>query len=1000
MLKTRRLIGSGLFVLILFGAALAQEKRTPNDNRQEPSPDALPGPVPAAPLVTATATAKRVRFVSPGTVVQLRLEVYNEAGQRLFDTELHGGNVLDWYLQDGAGQPLPAGSYVSVLTIKSLSGRLSQRVGVVTVNDEKTAIEPVAGAQLSLAQQQAIGPVADPVEGNAGFTVLQPSEAEAITAVTHDGTDGQVSRTRGALSFRVGDFFAGKDKEQMRLTEGGQLGIGTSDPQAKLDVAGTIRAERVLIARPGNSGGTDQMVAAVAANATDVEQSLVSGSGTQDRIAKWIDNAGTLGDSTITEVGGRVGIGVTNPTYKLVVGPDIGFGLTTSDLTVSRGPGQSVSAYVGANGSNGMNFGWDQANQRAFVNAPVQSPITFTHGGVSERMRIGTDGNVGIGTNNPGSLLDVGGDVNTSTQYKIGGNRVFSIAGNGNTFAGRNAGIANTSGLANSFFGHMAGVSNTTGGSNAFFGAGAGINNLSGDANSFFGAGAGESNTTGQLNSFFGKHAGSNNRTGNSNSFFGETAGGQNTTGCCNSFFGLSAGYRNTDGEHNSAFGFYAGYNTIAGANNSFFGYQAGSNNTASGNSFFGHNAGLTNTTGTNNAFFGGFAGQANTASGNSFFGHNAGLANTDGTNNAFFGGFAGQANTGSGNSFFGRSAGFSNTTGFGNAFFGFSAGQANTTSCCNAFFGGSAGFANTTGENNSFFGNSAGAANVGGNGNSFFGKDAGTANTASSNSFFGSLAGSANTAGSLNSFFGALAGQANTQGSENAFFGNNAGTANTQGATNSFFGSGAGAGNTTGHGNILIGHGAGSNVIAGIDNVYIANVSDILAPPPDESNHIRIGMQGIQTATLIAGISGTPMTGDAVFVDANGQLGVSVSSRRFKQDIRAMGNASSKLMQLRPVVFHYRPEYASGKPTLQYGLIAEEVAKVYPELVGFDADGKPQTVRYNLLNTMLLNEAQRQEAHIQSQARQLQSQAQQIANLEARLRRIELQASVGRRRR
>ena len=70
-------------------------------------------------------------------------------------------------------------------------------------------------------------------------------------------TKGQIIRDRGALSFRVGDVFSGKDKEQMRLTEDGRLGIGTSDPQAKLDVAGTIRAERVVIAKPAKPGSAD-----------------------------------------------------------------------------------------------------------------------------------------------------------------------------------------------------------------------------------------------------------------------------------------------------------------------------------------------------------------------------------------------------------------------------------------------------------------------------------------------------------------------------------------------------------------------------------------------------------------------------------------------------------------------------------------------------------------------------------------------------------------------
>src|SRR5688500_13925395 len=79
--------------------------------------------------------------------------------------------------------------------------------------------------------------------------ILQESEAEAITAVTHDGTDGQLTSTKGALTFRTGDIFSGKETEQMRLTEDGRLGIGTGEPRATLDVAGTIRAERYLVAK-------------------------------------------------------------------------------------------------------------------------------------------------------------------------------------------------------------------------------------------------------------------------------------------------------------------------------------------------------------------------------------------------------------------------------------------------------------------------------------------------------------------------------------------------------------------------------------------------------------------------------------------------------------------------------------------------------------------------------------------------------------------------------
>src|SRR5688572_26839855 len=132
MFTLKRVISVGLVLFVLAGSTLAQDSPAPVEKTRET--------VPAAPLVTAAASAKRVRFVSPGSVVQLRLEVYNEAGLKLFDTELRGGNVLDWHLQDGAGQHLQAGAYACVMTIKSLSGSLSQRIGLVRVND-KTAIE-------------------------------------------------------------------------------------------------------------------------------------------------------------------------------------------------------------------------------------------------------------------------------------------------------------------------------------------------------------------------------------------------------------------------------------------------------------------------------------------------------------------------------------------------------------------------------------------------------------------------------------------------------------------------------------------------------------------------------------------------------------------------------------------------------------------------------------------------------------------------------------------
>ena len=118
----------------------------------------------------------------------------------------------------------------------------------------------------------------------------------------------------------------------------------------------------------------------------------------------------------------------------------------------------------------------------------------------------------------------------------------------------------------------------------------------------------------------------------------------------------------------------------------------------------------------------------------------------------------------------------------------------------------------------------------------------------------------------------------------------------------------------------------------------------------------------GPQTAAYIAGIHGTNIgSGSAVYITVNGQLGTLTSSRRFKEQIRDKLHSINALMKLQPVTFLYKPEHDKGPCTLQYGLIAEEVAEVYPDLVAYEPDGKPYTVKYQYLTTMLLNEMQKQ---------------------------------------
>lgn len=132
------------------------------------------------------------------------------------------------------------------------------------------------------------------------------------------------------------------------------------------------------------------------------------------------------------------------------------------------------------------------------------------------------------------------------------------------------------------------------------------------------------------------------------------------------------------------------------------------------------------------------------------------------------------------------------------------------------------------------------------------------------------------------------------------------------------------------------------------------------------------------------------------VFINSNGQLGTQTSSRRYKEEIRDMGTATEALMKLRPVTFYYKHEYDNGPRTLQYGLIAEEVAKVFPELVAYNPDGSAYTVRYQFLSSMLLNEVQRQYRRSQQQEVLVQAQQQEINELKERLSRIEKILSSG----
>jgi len=226
-------------------------------------------------------------------------------------------------------------------------------------------------------------------------------------------------------------------------------------------------------------------------------------------------------------------------------------------------------------------------------------------------------------------------------------------------------------------------------------------------------------------------------------------------------------------------------------------------------------------------------------------------------------------------------------------------------------------------------------------------------------------------------------------------------GTAGGTGRGNIGIGGGALARLSTGQDNIALGNGAGVSITTGEGNIDIGNFGGPIAGSIEESHTIRIGSDqspfGYQTRTFIAAIRGVTTGNDdavPVVIDSAGQLGTASSSARFKTEIKPIDKASEAILALKPVTFHYKSakSNAAGRP--QFGLIAEEVAKVNPDLVVRDADGQIYTVRYDAVNAMLLNEflkehrkAEQQEATIAQLKKDFQStMAQQRNDFESKL--------------
>jgi uncharacterized coiled-coil protein SlyX len=300
----------------------------------------------------------------------------------------------------------------------------------------------------------------------------------------------------------------------------------------------------------------------------------------------------------------------------------------------------------------------------------------------------------------------------------------------------------------------------------------------------------------------------------------------------------------------------------------------------------------------------------------------------------------------------------FSNTSGFFNNATGAYSLANNTIGLANTANGYAALFFNTEGSQNTAIGHAA-----------LYRNGTGEFNTAA-----GYQALMSNGTGDANTAIGDFT-LTNNTGSFNTAVGNGALFGNTTGEDNTAIGDFAMIKNTTGSFNIALGLFAGDNLTTGDDNIDIGHDGEA-----GESGTIRIGLDPFQTRTFIAAIRGvTTGVGDAVpvLIDSAGQLGTVSSSRRFKKEIKPMDQASAAILALKPVTFHYKSD-AKGVP--QFGLIAEEVAEVNPDLVVRDENGEIYTVRYDAVNAMLLNEFLKEHRTVQELASTVAKQEALIA--------------------
>jgi len=849
----------------------------------------------------------------------------------------------------------------------SPSGKFDLLYGIGTSTPAETGLSISSAGIFTFAPGQTFPGTGTGTVTSVGLALTGPLFTVSGSPVTTSGTLTGTLNAQAAHS-----VFAGPSSGSAAPTF---RALTTADLPAGTGTVTSVGSGAGLTGGPITTTGTLSIATAGVTNAMLANSSVTVTAGTG------LSGGGTvaLGGSTTLTNAGVTGI---------TAGTDITTSGATGNVTVNVNTAALASLFAPA-GSYAPATG--SANYIQNQSASPQASANFNISGTGTATTFNSTNPYQIGGTN---VLTVDGSLDN---VFVGSPEPASITGNFNTALGTGTLAANTSGYYNTASGISALASNTTGNDNTASGVGALDDNTTGYENTASGAFALYANTTGYENAASGYVALANNTTGGFNTANGGGALSRNTTGDSNTASGTDALVVNTTGTNNVAVGVGAGYQLTTGNSNTLLGYLAGYNFTgAESNNIDIGSQGATGesgvirigTAGTQTAtYIAGINGVTPSGSPLPVVINSSGQLGTGATAVGTITGItAGTGLTGggsSGNVTLNVDETVIATQAFANNAATMAQNNAETYASNLPFLplaggtltGGLIGTTANFGSVNSTYPYNIGGTNVltvdSSLENVFVGGPEQPSITGNSNTALGYPTLFANTTGYNNTGVGSDALYLNTTGNSNTAVGDGALLYNMTGNTNVALGTGAGGSlaynnSKGGSGNIMLGYDAGANFDANeSNNIDIGNLG-----VTGESGVIRIGDTAAQdsctplpcqTATYIAGINGVTVSGGStVLINSSGQLGTVSSSRRYKEDIQDMGAASDGLLRLRPVTFRYKKPSQDGSKPIQYGLIAEEVAEVYPDLVVRGKDGQIETVQYYKLDAMLLNEIQK----------------------------------------